>query len=79
MIGTQKYVKINLKMGRLLASGTILTIEIVAVIQQRAAILVSVICIVLQVVMYRKTIITLYDKMRSELQRVMNRGREGKS
>ena len=71
--------KINLKMGRLLASGTILTIEIVAVIQQRAAILVSVICIVLQVVMYRKTIITLYDKMRSELQRVMNRGREGKS
>ena len=79
MIGTQKYVKINLKMGRLLASGTILAIEIVAVIQQRAAILVSVICIVLQVVMYRKTIITLYDKMRSELQRVMNRGREGKS
>ena len=68
-----------MKMGRLLASGTILAIEIVAVIQQRAAILVSVICIVLQVVMYRKTIITLYDKMRSGLQRVMNRGREGKS
>lgn len=74
LLAIRKYMKIDLGLHSIFIGGILIAIETASVLNDKASILVSAICVIMQVILFRDTIKTLLQKIKIEISKLTKRG-----